>query len=110
MEEGNAERMLAEMVRVTSPGGRIAVTIRSLDIPWVNPPLSPELRSKVNRPGLIGGDVKAGGCADASLYTRFCAAGLTELNCFAQLVTVTPRHEPSRVASFEQRILAGARH
>ena len=28
------------------------------------------------------------------------------LNCFPQLVTVTPRYEPSRVASFEQRILA----
>jgi SAM-dependent methyltransferase len=107
MEEGNAERMLAEMLRVTRPGGRIAVTVRSLDMPWwVNPPLGAELRSKVNRPGLIGGDVTAAGCADASLYTRFCAAGLTELNCFPQLVTVTPRYEPSRVASFEQRILA----
>jgi hypothetical protein len=28
------------------------------------------------------------------------------LNCFPQLVTVTPRYEPSRIASFEQRILA----
>ena len=107
MEEGNAERMLAEMLRVTRPGGRIGVTVRSLDIPWwVNPPLSPELRSKVNRPGLIGGDVTAAGCADASLYARFCTAGLTELNCFPQLVTVTPRYEASRVDSFEQRILA----
>ena len=64
------------------------------------------LRSKVNRPGLIGGDVTAGGCADASLYTRFHAAGLTQLRCFPQLVAVTPEFEPSRVASFEQRILS----
>jgi SAM-dependent methyltransferase len=107
MEEGNAERMLAEMVRVTRPGGRIAVIVRSLDLPWwVHPPLSPELRSKVNRSGLIGGEVTAAGCADASLYTRFRAVGLTELNCFPQLVTVTQRYEPSRVASMEQRILA----
>jgi SAM-dependent methyltransferase len=107
MEEGNAERMLAEMVRVTKPGGRVAVTVRSLDISWwVHPPLSPELRSKVNRPGLIGGDVTAGGCADASLYTRFHAAGLTQLRCFPQLVAVTPEFEPSRLASFEQRILS----
>jgi SAM-dependent methyltransferase len=107
MEEGNAERMLAEMVRVTKPGGRVAVTVRSLDIPWwVHPPLSPELRSKVSRPGLIGGDVTAGGCADASLYTRFHAAGLTQLRCFPQLVAVTPEFEPSRLASFEQRILS----
>ena len=107
MEEGNAERMLTELVRVTRPGGRLAVIVRSLDLPWwVHPPLSPELWPKVNRPGLIGGDVTAAGCADASLYTRFCAAGLTDLNCFPQLVTVTPRYELSRVASFEQRILA----
>jgi len=107
MEEGNAERMLAEMVRVTKPGGRVAVAVRSLDIPWwVHPPLSPELRSKVNRPGLIGGDVTAGGCADSSLYTRFHAAGLTQLRCFPQLVAVKPEFEPSRVASFEQRILS----
>jgi SAM-dependent methyltransferase len=107
MEEGNAERMLAEMVRVTKPGGRVAVTVRSLDIPWwVHPPLSPELRSKVNRPGLIGGDVTVGGCADASLYTRFHSAGLSQLRCFPQLVAVAPEFEPSRVASFEQRILS----
>jgi hypothetical protein len=55
---------------------------------------------------LIGGDVTAAGCANASLYTCFCAAGLTELNCFPQLVTVTQRFEPTRLASMEQRILA----
>jgi SAM-dependent methyltransferase len=107
MEEGNAERMLAEMVRVIKPGGRAAVTVRSLDIPWwVHPPLSPELRSKVSRPGLIGGDVTAGGCADASLYARFHAAGLTLLRCFPQFAAVTAEFEASRVASFEQRILS----
>ena len=72
----------------------------------MNPPLSAELRSKTSRPGLIGGDVTAGGCADASLYRRFHAVGLTELTCFPQLAAVTATFEPSRLASFEQRILA----
>jgi SAM-dependent methyltransferase len=107
MEEGDADRMLGELVRVTKPGGRVGAIVRSLDMPWwANPPLDAELRSKVNRPGLIGGDVTAAGCADASLYRRFHVAGLTELTCFPQLAAVTPTFEPSRLASLEQRILA----
>ena len=67
MEEGDANRMLAELVRVTRPGGRIGVIVRSLDLPWwANLPLSPELRAKVDRPGYLGGAAPAG-CADASL-------------------------------------------
>ena len=62
--------------------------------------------AKSKSAGIDRGDVTAAGCADASLYTRFCTAGLTELNCFLQLVTVTQRFEPSRLASMEQRILA----
>ena len=34
MEEGDADRMLSELVRVTRPGGRIAAMVRSLDMPW----------------------------------------------------------------------------
>jgi len=33
MEEGDADKMLAEMVRVTRPGGRVAAIVRSLDMP-----------------------------------------------------------------------------
>ena len=33
MEEGDADRMLSELVRVTRPGGRIGVIVRSLDMP-----------------------------------------------------------------------------
>ena len=41
LEEGNADRMLGELVRVTKPGGRVAVMVRALDIPWVvNVPLT----------------------------------------------------------------------
>jgi SAM-dependent methyltransferase len=87
MEEGDADQMLAELVRVTRPGGRIAAIVRSLDLPpWANLPISTTLRAKVDAPGLIGAGVAAAGCADTSLYRRFYAAGLTELRCFPQLV------------------------
>ncbi|MBV8088215.1 MAG: methyltransferase domain-containing protein [Alphaproteobacteria bacterium] len=106
MEEGDADRMLAELVRVTRPGGRIAVIVRSRDLPsWANLPISAALRAKVDKPGLIGAGVAAAGCADASLYSRFYAAGLTELKCFPQLVAITPA-EVSRFAISQQQILA----
>jgi SAM-dependent methyltransferase len=107
MEEGDADRMLAELVRVTRPGGRVAAIVRSLDLPWwVNLPVSAELRAKAGRPGSIGAGAAAGGCADASLYNRFAAAGLTKLNFFPQFVAVAPTIEPVRLASLEQQILA----
>jgi hypothetical protein len=83
LEEGNADRMLAELVRVVKPGGRVAVMVRALDIPWVvNIPLRPELKSKVEKPrGFVG----AQGCADASLYRRVRQAGLTDMQMFPQL-------------------------
>ena len=106
MEEGDADRMLAELVRVVRPGGRIAVIVRSRDLPsWANLPISASLRAKVDRPGLIGAGVAAAGCADASLYRRFHAAGLTGLRCFPQLVAMTPT-EVSVFTIFQQQILA----
>ena len=83
LEEGNADRMLGELVRVTRPGGRIAVMVRALDIPWVvNVPLRPELKAKVQTPrGFVASD----GCADASLYRRFKRTGLTRVQMFPQI-------------------------
>jgi ubiquinone/menaquinone biosynthesis C-methylase UbiE len=106
MEEGDADRMLAELVRVVRPGGRIAVIVRSRDLPsWANLPISASLRAKVDRAGLIGAGVATAGCADASLYRRFHAAGLTGLRCFPQLVAMTPA-EVSVFTIFQQQILA----
>jgi SAM-dependent methyltransferase len=104
MEEGDADRM-TELLRVTRPGGRIGAIVHAMDMLWwTNLPLSPALRSKADRPGFFG-DVTAGSCADASLYRRFHAAGLTELTCFPQLVAITSTFEPSRLADMEQRLL-----
>ena len=104
MEEGDADRMLSELVRVTRPGGRIAAIVRSLDMPpWTNAALSPALRAKVDIPGR--GDVAPAGCADASLYQRFRRAGLVGLTCFSQLASVDAS-QASRLAVMNERIIA----
>jgi hypothetical protein len=66
----------------------------------VNLPLSPELHAKVSSPSLFGAGVAPGGCADASLYSRFVNAGLGQLRCFTQLNTVTP--EEPRLPMLQQ--------
>jgi len=93
-EEGDAEQMLAEIARVTRPGGRIGIVVRATDMPfWVNLPLDPALKAKVDAPNVIGGGVAPKGVADASLYRRLSAHGLTGLKCFPQLVPVVPGSE-----------------
>ena len=77
--------MLAELVRVTKPGGRIAVMVRALDIPWViNVPLPDELKAKTQLPH---GFVPTEGCADGGLYRRFHETGLTQVQMFPQFAT-----------------------
>lgn len=84
MEEVNADRMLAEMIRVTKAGGRAGVMIRAEDVmSFTNLPLRAELKRKVETPR---GNVSEGGCADATLYRRFRDAGLVSLKTFPQLV------------------------
>jgi hypothetical protein len=84
LEEGDADRMLAELVRVTKPGGRVAVSVRAIDVPWwVHVPVSASLKAKLDAPhGFVGPH----GCADASLYRRFQSAGLTQVKMFPQFV------------------------
>src|SRR5262249_54776558 len=71
-------------------------------------PLSPVLRAKVDRPGFLGtAGAATGGCADASLYRRFSAAGLANLSFLPQMVAVTPGTEPVGLAAFEAHVLSG---
>jgi ubiquinone/menaquinone biosynthesis C-methylase UbiE len=87
MEEVDADKMLAEMIRVTRPGGRVAVIVRAADIPfYINMPLGDALKAKVEDPTFW---VSAGrrGCADAGLYRRFQEANLIGVKMFPHLVT-----------------------
>jgi len=104
-EEGNAELMLSEIVRVTRPGGRVGIVVNAIDVPfWVNLPLDPALKAKVDMPGIIGGGMAPNGVADMSLYRRLAALGLTGLKCFPQLVSVMSGSE--RIERYQQQILA----
>lgn len=86
LEECDADRALAEIVRVARPGGRVGVIVRSLDLPqWWNVAAPDSIRPKMVVPPQ---SVGTKGVADASLYRRAQAAGLTDLTCFPFLVTL----------------------
>ncbi|MFC1885888.1 methyltransferase domain-containing protein, partial [Thermodesulfobacteriota bacterium] len=85
LEEGDADKMIAEMVRVTKPDGKVGAIVRALDIPLViNLPLRPDLKKKAE--SFPNGAVVERGCADDSLYSRFRRAGITNVKKFPQFV------------------------
>lgn len=87
IEEVDADRMIAEMVRVTKPGGWVGVICRAIDIPFLmNAPVEPALRAKLESGP---GSVEEHGCADASLHRRFREAGLKGLVGFPHLTPFT---------------------
>lgn len=88
LEEGDANRMLAELIRVTKPGGYVAVIVRAMDMLWwVNLPLDSVVKTAVE--ARMGSGALAQGCADASLYRRMRDAGLEQIEMFLQLATYT---------------------
>jgi SAM-dependent methyltransferase len=106
MEEVDASRMLAEMVRVTRPGGRIGVVVRATDmVPWFNLDLAEQVRRAAELVAGAGADEH--GCADASLYARFAAAGLQDLVMGPQYGPDTAERSPDRLRLFTGRIAQG---
>ena len=86
LEECDADRAIAEMLRVAAPGGRVGIIVRSLDLPqWWNLDLPEPIRHKIAQPPR---SVAAKGVADASLYRRMRRAGLGGLVCFPSLLTL----------------------
>jgi ubiquinone/menaquinone biosynthesis C-methylase UbiE len=85
-EECDAERAIAEAMRVARPGGRVGLVVRALDMrQWWNLELPDALLRKVEAPPH---SVAPSGVADRSLYRRMREAGFTRLVCFPSMVTL----------------------
>ena len=88
----NADLMLPEMVRVTKPGGRVAVLGHAHDMNrWVNLPLRSELKTRIESPPWVEDRGHPMGCDDSSLYRRFSGVGLNELKMFPFISTFSDR-------------------
>ena len=88
----NADLMLPELVRVAKPGGRVAVLGHAHDMNrWVNLPLSPALKSRIESPPWVEDRGHPMGCDDASLYRRFASLGLNNLKRFPFISTFSDR-------------------
>ncbi len=100
----DAGRMMAEMVRVTKPGGRVAVLGHAHDMNrWVNAPLPPALKAKIESPPWAEDTGVSLGCADAGLYRLFNRVGLSKIVMFPHLATYT---DADRLQNLQYNILA----
>lgn len=85
LEECDADKALAEMARVTRPGGPVGVVVRAIDMPqWWNLDLPATIAAKVNAQPQ---SVSPGAVADRSLYSRMSTAGFQGIQGFPFLLT-----------------------
>lgn len=86
LEECDADRAIAEIARVTKPGGRIGIVVRAIDVPqWWNVDVAPAIKAKADVPPQ---SIGPGGVADRSLYPRLRKAGFVDVIVAPQLVTL----------------------
>ena len=99
----NADLMLSELLRVTKPGGRIAVLGHAQDMNrWVNLPLRPELKTRIESPPWVDDPGHPQVCDDATLYQRFARLGLKDTRMFPVLSAFA---EPVRLQFLQGGIL-----
>jgi len=106
-EEVDANAAIGELLRVTKPGGRIGVVVRSNDLPIVwNLDLPPETLRQINVP--TDGPVADGGCADSSLYLRFEEAGIRDVETLPTWGTERPPTWGMTLGSARSRLTGDA--
>ena len=92
LEECDADKAIAEMMRVARPGGRIGVVVRAIDLPqWWNLDVPEAIRRKITP---APRSVAPSGVADASLYRRMRQAGLNRLVSYPCLITLDRPDSP----------------